>query len=279
MHIPTRTLRAWVEDAHGRPPPSVRELDREDTILKKASTLFLRAGRHGVSLTGLSQALRMAPFTVRMAFCDLDNILFEILWRYLTKLRDAVAAVPEDMSGTMPGHTEARVLAYLEIARCGLGGLSENHILLTRERHGLPPDLAEPLEALRHQIGELIAGSHSAIVLAMLDTPYAGLDILFPMLRALFATGTEANSANTPATTLALPKPAAPPAETPDLPKPSHPAHRDDIPEAAKGFTLSGRRPIDLSGPPLGEDKIEDFLRQCEADELKIKQAARPKPS
>jgi AcrR family transcriptional regulator len=250
MNTPPRILRAWVEDAHGRPPPSARELDRDDAILKKAGTLFFRTGRRGVTLAGLSLAVRMSPGTIRMAFCDLDNILFEILWRYLARLRDAVAAIPEDNSGTMPGHIQARVRAYLDFVRCGLGGLTDSHVLLTRERHGLPPDLAEPIEALRHQIGEMIAGHHAPLVLAMLDTPYVEAETLLPMLQALFTARAETEPA------------AAETQATPSLPEPTTPAPQ--MPEAARNFTLGNRRPIDLSGPPLGPDRIEDFLRAYE---------------
>jgi hypothetical protein len=242
MHIPARILRSWVEDAHGRPPPSTKELDREEAILTKARTLLLRAGRHGVSLSTMGLALRMAPSTIRMAFCDLDNILFELLWRHLEKIYGAVLAIPDDS----PDCTAARLTAYLQIARVGMGGLSGSHRLLVRDRHALPPDLAEPIEDIRRQIGEKIAGRDGELALNMLDTPWVEPHRLVAMLQALAA------APDAPAQ-----------AEPEDRPQ----AEPEDIPAATRNFRLSNSCNVDFSSPSSKPENIEAFLEECEAAE------------
>lgn len=166
MHIPQRILRAEVDDLPGeRARRSTRDLETQDRILRAAQYLFARHGRASFSLTDLTVALRMSPATLRRQFCDLESILAEIILRHLHAIAVALGKVPFDA----PNAHAARRAAYLAYTRTAFNAPTEAHLLLVRDRLTLPPDLAEPIEATRHVIGDLVAGPDAAIALVLLD--------------------------------------------------------------------------------------------------------------
>jgi AcrR family transcriptional regulator len=168
MHIQPRLLRAHVDNrSHNRPMPTEKQRAREQTILAAAQTLMATYCRGVLTIGKLAIALRMSPGTIRRHFTDMDEILAEILLRHLTGIARAIGNTP-------PGDPNARAAAraaYIEATRTGWGGLTEPHLLLIRERHTLPEDLAKPVEQMRHVIGEMLAGDQGAIALTLLDAP------------------------------------------------------------------------------------------------------------
>jgi len=168
MNTPARILRVTVENRHPRPEPSERELAREDRIIAAAQTAFAAHGRATVTLTGMAQALRTSCYILRHCFCDLDALFAEILKRHLVYLARIIgdAAHYDD-----PDAFRKRRAAYLAATRTILGGLTEAHLLLVRDRHLLPEDLLPHIEAFRNDIAHLVAGPHGRKILTLLDSP------------------------------------------------------------------------------------------------------------
>jgi AcrR family transcriptional regulator len=200
--IPARILRAQVDDRFGRPPQSAKEIARDQRIVTEARYLLVRNGRPAFTMVNLALALRMSPATIRLAFCDLDNIVFEIIRLHLAAIETAIAALPADTQDL----ARARRAVYLGMARTESGALSEAHCLLVRERHALPADLTERLDALRGRIGAALGGAHAGMVLAVLDTPDTDPQLIEAMLAPL--------NIATPATPRPTPSPP-PPAPVP----------------------------------------------------------------
>jgi AcrR family transcriptional regulator len=172
MHItPARILRTYADsqpNARRYQPPKEREM--EEYIVQAAKPVLARAGRITTSIAGLAFAIRVPPATLRRHFPDLDALLGEILVRHLRTISDALGKI----TNADPNCKAARRAAYLAATRTPYGGPTETHILLLRDRHALPPDLADSIEAMRQSIGDLLAYPDGPAALALLDTP--GID-------------------------------------------------------------------------------------------------------
>jgi AcrR family transcriptional regulator len=168
MVVPVRILRAQA-DALGARLPALcpREQAQQERILTAAARMMAQHGRKGVTLRSLADALGMSPMTIRRLFCDLDSILAEILTRHLRDIAARFGELPQD---TEHLHA-ARRAAYLAYTRTLMGSPTEHHLLLLRDRHALPPDLAEPLETLRQSIADMLAYPNGAAALCLLDSP------------------------------------------------------------------------------------------------------------
>jgi AcrR family transcriptional regulator len=194
MQIPLRILRAYAEDLpNGRPKLSAREMDREDKILAAAQMFMVRFGRSALTMGTFAASLHMATGTIRKHFADLDAMLAEILIRHLAAIANAIGEVPYNA----PNLHAARRAAYLGATRTAFNAPTDRHLLLLRDRHSLPQDLAETVENLRNGIGDMVAGPNGATALALLDMP----DLQAPEIEAMLAALT------TPAAPAAL-KPA-----------------------------------------------------------------------
>jgi AcrR family transcriptional regulator len=165
---PARILRASYDNHHKRPEQSAREQAREERILAGAQTVFAENGRHEVTLTSMALALHVVRSTLRHHFCDLDALLAAILNRHLVYLARIIgdAAHYDD-----PDAFRKRRAAYLAATRTILGGLTEAHLLLVRDRHLLPEDLLPHIEGFRNDIAHLVAGPDGRKILALLDSP------------------------------------------------------------------------------------------------------------
>jgi AcrR family transcriptional regulator len=167
MPIPLRTLRAEADALTGhRRKRSTRECEQEDRILLVAGHLFARHGRDNIAFNDFAIAMRMSTRTLRNHFVDLDSLLAEILQRHLRAVADAIGTVPP----TALNLHVARRAAYLQATRTPYGGPTEAHILLVRDRHLLPPDLADTIETLRSGLGDMVAFPNGPAALALLDT-------------------------------------------------------------------------------------------------------------
>ena len=168
MHIPARILRNDAARADRNPPtPTTRDLATRDRIVDLGQVLMARHGRHAISMTAFALALGHCTATIRRHFADLDALLGSILQRHLQRLSEALSEVPWDA----PDRQAALRAAYLGATRATLGGLTEGHLLLVRDRHLLPEDELTPVEDTLYGIGCILAGDHGAAALALLDTP------------------------------------------------------------------------------------------------------------
>jgi AcrR family transcriptional regulator len=172
MPIPVRLLRATAEDMPGaRHRPTHQEQERETRIIAAATTLMAIYGRPGLSMYGVAAALRMSPATLRRHFPDLDSLLAEILFRHLSSIAAAIGQAPAlPATASMAQRRAARRAVYIRVTRGPLNAPTHAHLLLIRERHVLPPDIAENVEKLRDQIGDMLAGDNAEAALALLDT-------------------------------------------------------------------------------------------------------------
>ena len=154
MLVPDRILRAAAE----RIEPALRDMtpkqqQRHERILRVAEKFFVTWGVTSVPFNGLAAALKIGPGTLRQHFVDRDCILFEILRRHLTTLKQRLADLPKK-------DFRARHRAYTELTRDKDGNAAGAHLLLTRERHTLPTDLQEEIIRLYEAVGaELTATS------------------------------------------------------------------------------------------------------------------------
>lgn len=217
MHITSpRILRGYADsqpNARRYQPPKEREM--EEHILQAAKPVLVRNARIYTSVAGLAYAIRLPAATLRRHFPDLDGLLGELLHRHLRAISDELGKIPHDA----PNCQAARRAAYLAFTRTPYGGHTDAHILLLRDRHALPPDLAESVEAIRQSIGDLLAYPHGPLALAMLDTPCTDLKQIETMFAAL------------------TPAPAAPP-EAPKEPAP--PPLSTALPPPLKRHLLTG---------------------------------------
>jgi AcrR family transcriptional regulator len=183
--IPARILRGHAEDLPGgRPHLSAADLDRQDRILATGLSLFARFGRAGITMAVFAAAMRLSPSTVRRHFPDLDALLAHLITRHLLAIAAALGDVPADA----PDRSTRLLAAYIAATRTGFGAPTEPHLLLLRERHALPDDLAAPIGQIRGQIGETLAGPNGEAALALLDTPNLHAPQIQAMLAALQAT-------------------------------------------------------------------------------------------
>ncbi len=170
MPTAPRLLRAEIEDIPGaRPRLSQRELDRQEVILAAGRRVLVNHGRAGIRLSDLATALGMAPGTIRRYFPDLDCLLGEILVRHLLSISSAIGRAVRDVP--IAERQPAARTAYLAATRTVLGGHTEAHLLLLRERHHLPPDQLGPIEGTRAGLGDMLAGEHGTAALGLLDMP------------------------------------------------------------------------------------------------------------
>jgi AcrR family transcriptional regulator len=166
MKTSPRLLRDTIQHLLPRRHLTTKELERRDLILSAGRTAFVRFGRHGITLSSLALALNLSPSTIRRFFIDLDDLLSQILDQHLLTVARTIAAIPD----TDTDHKTKRCEAYLNATRGNLGAYTEDHHLLLRERHRLPPDLLRHIEGLRTAIGEDLGGYfHGEATLAVLD--------------------------------------------------------------------------------------------------------------
>jgi AcrR family transcriptional regulator len=210
MHTPHRILRADAEDLERTPPElTQREQERDDRILTLGQGIMARRGSHALTMSGLAQALRIGAGTLRRHFVDLDALLAALLHRHLRDIVRALAEIPQDA----PNRPQKLRAAYLAFTRSDLGGLTEAHLLLVRDRHLLPEDLLTPIERRRQAIGDRLAPGQAEAALGLLDMPCLDAPRIEAALAAIVAVPPDqARSAASPAPTPpARPQPARAP--------------------------------------------------------------------
>ena len=238
MTAPARIVRATVENRHPRPEPTPRELEREERILAGAQTAMAELGRGAITFTSMALALRMVRATLRHHFCDLDELLAAILHRHLRRLSYAIGEIPQDA----PDRPQKMRAAYLAHTRTILGGYTEAHLLLVRDRHLLPAELLTSIDFIRHNLGDILAYGHAEEALDLLDSRYLSASRIEEFVAMLTAPQAEPEPAQPPIAATAPLPPAEPP---------TTPAHAAN--------TLRGRLALALEPPP--PDPTNDLYR------------------
>jgi AcrR family transcriptional regulator len=167
-----RELRAIADEIVPPPWRTRRQNDRYERILTIAEVMMAQFGVHGLTFRATAIALRMAPVTLCMHFVDLDALCGEILRLHLRKIANALGTVPHDAENRRQRLRQA----YLQATRQPLGGLTNAHLILTRDRHFLPMDELDQIERLRTGLGEILAGPGNPDILQVLDTPWIAPD-------------------------------------------------------------------------------------------------------
>jgi AcrR family transcriptional regulator len=169
METPLRIMRNII-DKHDGPPIalSTRQRETRERILTLGQSVLAKFGTPTLKFTILAAAMHISTSTVRFHFADLDALLSALVVRHLDRLVAAISEVPNDD----PYCEHNRRAAYLKASRAPDGGLNEGHLLLVRDRHFLPRDVLANIEALRHQIGILLAGDRAQLALCVLDIPH-----------------------------------------------------------------------------------------------------------
>jgi AcrR family transcriptional regulator len=166
MITPARILRAQADALRGGPPAlSPREQALQERVLGAAAKMMAALGYRSVTMRGLADALEISPTTVKRMFCDIESVLAEILSGHLRDIAAKFGEIAKDADNLQA----ARRAVYLACTRTGFGGPTARHLLLLRDRHALPPDLAEPLEALRLSVGDMMGYPNGPAALALLD--------------------------------------------------------------------------------------------------------------
>jgi AcrR family transcriptional regulator len=234
MPVHPRLLRDAIQHLLPKRHLTTRELERRDLIVRAGRAAMVRFGRHGITLSSLALALGLTPAAIRRLFIDLDDLLYHILDQHVLTVAKTIAKIPDSDAD----HAIKRCAAYLDATRGNLGAYTEDHLLLVRERHRLPPDLIPHIENARTAIGEDLAGPlHAEATLAVLDIQGSSNAELLRLVRHIGEPEP-----------LTQPEPAAAPADPPPpvwlVPKP--PEFPLTGPEADSRSTPSqpGSRPL-----------------------------------
>ena len=176
-----RALRDRIDAIPGNHPRfTAREQDRQEQIVTAGRTLLAEFGASSFTLNAFALALRMSPASIRRHFIDLDSLLVHILNRHLLTLSTVMGTLPR----TANDKHAARRAAYLAHTRTPLGGLTEAHLILVRDRHLLPQADRDRIETIRANLATLMAADHADSVIEWLDTPTMDLADIDAILAA-----------------------------------------------------------------------------------------------
>jgi len=179
---PPRILRAEARNLDPtHPTPATTHPARHARILKIALSLFANHGFTKITFTAMAIALEIDPKTLRKHFADLPALLGEILRNHLTALSTAIGEIPFNA----PDRQAQQRAIYHAFTHTPLGGLTEAHLLLTRDAHLLPDDERIPIQQTHQNFGEILAPFAPNEALALLDSPYLTAPRIETMLAPL----------------------------------------------------------------------------------------------
>ena len=262
MPTEARHIRTLLDDLSPPRHRTTRELDQEARIIAAATAAFARFGRSHITLANFAAGLRLSPATIRRLFPDLHTLLAEILRRHLLAIATAIG---EANPNPLAPHA-ARQAAYIAATRNGFGAPTAPHILLLRDRHTLPEDLAEPIEQLRLQIGALLAGPRADLALAILDEPTCPEPEALTLLATLSPTSHLTVTPSPPATQSHPAATAAQPAAAP--PASRHRPSRTPASRLPPAASLAARQactptPASIPDPRLSRQTARTARRQA----------------
>jgi AcrR family transcriptional regulator len=172
MEATARQIRAIAQNIPSTPefPVTERDCKRHENIVECGRAALAEFGLRHIRITRFAIGLRMALSTVRRHFTDFDELLAEICRRHL----QAIAKAFGDIDPEAPDPARARRAAYIAHTRGPHGGLTQDHLLLTRDSPLLPPDELETIEATRRMLATNLAGPNCDCpekILSLLDNP------------------------------------------------------------------------------------------------------------
>ncbi len=229
MPTPDRILRA---KAQARDPShfafTARQRQRHERIIALGQYLIADEGRQNITFRSLACALRMSPAALRFHFVDMEALLGKIIRRHLLRLAAALGTYEP----TDPARQQKRRAAYLAFTRTALGGFTEAHLVLVRDRHTLPDDERNSIDLMRQGLGELLAGPGESAdeILHLLDAPFLDAPAIEARVAALRI----------------QPQPAAPP----HSPEPNPPPHPGEAEKPGNRIFTAGI-PTKSRAPPL----------------------------
>ena len=252
MLIPARILRKHAMDVD----PTLRLLTpkeeaREERILTTAAHLITRFGAAAISFTNLAIAIKIAPSTMRRHFADFDALLGEIMRRHLQTIAEALGAVPRDA----PDRPRLQRAAYIEATR-GLGAPTAAHFILATYRTILPDDERDSINAIREQIGIILAGADGEACLHLLDCPCYDIDQIERMLSAAFCHEQPATAPDRPAQAAQIETTPPNPTDVQSLKDETAPSRISFIDHPAGLFT-----PLQSDTPPALRRLAEELRR------------------
>ena len=192
MHISARILRNDASQMdRGAATLTARDIAQRDRIATVGMGLLARHGSHSVTMTAFAAALGHCVPTIRRHFADMDALLAYLLGQHLQFLAECLGAVPFG-----PDRPAALRAAYLAATRSVMGGLTEAHLLLVRDRGLLPQDERDPVEDTLQGLACVLAGDLGPQILHLLDSPLFNARQIECMLQTLKApAGREAEEA------------------------------------------------------------------------------------
>jgi AcrR family transcriptional regulator len=185
MKTPHRILKAQANDIERAPDRfNQRDRERHERILRVATPLFVANGRSALTLNGLAIALEIPATTFRRHFVDVDELLGVILTRHLTAISKALGKVSLE-SADLP---KARRAAYIAYTHTDFHDLTDLHRLLVRDRHLLPPDVREGIDATIAGLAITLAGRNDEYrlqIATLLDAPGFSAEMVEAMIATL----------------------------------------------------------------------------------------------
>ena len=183
MHISARILRNDASQMdRGAATLTARDVAQRDRIAAVGMGLMARHGSHSISMAAFAAALGHCVPTIRRHFADMDALLAYLLRRHLQFLAECLGAVPFE-----PDRPAALRAAYLAATRSVMGGLTEAHMLLVRDRGLLPQDERDPVEDTLQGLACVLAGELGPQILYLLDSPMFNAIQIECMLQTLSA--------------------------------------------------------------------------------------------
>jgi AcrR family transcriptional regulator len=185
MKTPHRILKAQANDIE-RPPDRFNQHDRDrhERIIRIATPLFVANGRSAITINGLAIAMDIPASTFRRHFVDADELLGVILTRHLTAISNAMGKVSRDS----PDLPKALRAAYIAHTHTPFHDLTDLHRLLVRDRHLLPPDVREGIDATIAGLTLNLAGPNTEYALqiqTLLDAPGFSAEMVESMIATL----------------------------------------------------------------------------------------------
>ncbi len=216
------------------PPLTGREYERYQEILQESPALLMHHPRSTLTFAMVAISLRTTATTLRRYFADIDDLIGNILLRELQRITEAFAKVPRG-----PGRAAECRKLYFDLTRTGSWDHNPVHRLMIRDRHDLPCDLRDPIDAIRHALGVTMAGDFAEGLLGMFEQAYLSLeevdaaaDAIIRIRAASHPCADAPDQAPPPAMPplLAAPEQAAQPEQAPDLPREPAPQTRPASP-------------------------------------------------
>ncbi len=181
MKIPTRILRAKVEECDPYPPQlTEQQLRLQERIHVIGTNLYATYSSRDLSFNQFAEALKISPRALKYFYVDIESLIGGLIRRHLMALAAELGKIPWEAENRAAKMRRA----YYNYTHKGFGALTDAHTLFTREAALLPDDERQSIDTIALAMGQNIAGYAGVEALRLLDTPYLPLErieeLLFP---------------------------------------------------------------------------------------------------